>query len=238
MRASRLRGSTRRCAGRQGVASASCAAPRRPRPSVPGASEQSGLPQRCHRDASSEHQAVVDVGPARRLQGVRASVGLASQRGRAGSAQRATRIAFAATSLLRHAVPASLMQVGRRRERTLYQRLPALRMTDWLQGVGGYGAVGSERFWELKEEEGEADAPFHYHHLPMARPRRVGWSRNPDGTWAAAGEDGQLWEVFCAECGDSDGPAEGQPPEVQKLRGPYKNERLARRAARRHAERQ
>lgn len=117
------------------------------------------------------------------------------------------------------------------------RRLAHRRMTDW-QGIGGFGPGGAEQFWRQQEEEREADAPFHYHHLPIARPMRVGWARRPDGKWAHAGEDDRFWEVFCAECGDSDGPAEQQPPELQKLRGPYRSERLARRAAKRHAEQQ
>ena len=72
------------------------------------------------------------------------------------------------------------------------------------------------------------------HHFPYARRVRLHWSQLPNGTWSFDGEDDHLWEVFCAECGDTDGPADLQSEGVQKLRGPYQGEHKARRAATHH----
>lgn len=86
-----------------------------------------------------------------------------------------------------------------------------------------------------REERAEQEARA-YHHLPIARPMPVGWSEGADGAWTSAGVDAHRWEVFCAECGDMDGPADRQPPFVQRLRGPYQHEHHARGVAKRHAE--
>jgi hypothetical protein len=71
-------------------------------------------------------------------------------------------------------------------------------------------------------------------HYPYARQVRTGWHRDAAGSWAYDGVDDHLWEVFCAECGDTDGPAEDQEPAVRQLRGPYGNKRHAEHAATRH----
>jgi hypothetical protein len=59
-------------------------------------------------------------------------------------------------------------------------------------------------------------------HYPYARQVRTGWHQDVAGKWAYAGVDDHLWEVFCQQCGDTDGPAENQEPAVRQLRGPYR----------------
>jgi hypothetical protein len=71
-------------------------------------------------------------------------------------------------------------------------------------------------------------------HYPYARQVRTGWHRDAAGTWAYDGVDGHLWEVFCRECGDTDGPAESQNPAVRQLRGPYRHKHTAERVADEH----
>ena len=71
-------------------------------------------------------------------------------------------------------------------------------------------------------------------HFPYARPVRLGWRREANGHGAYDMADEHLWEVFCAECGDADGPAEDQTPAVQELRGPYRGKHHARRVADKH----
>ena len=79
--------------------------------------------------------------------------------------------------------------------------------------------------------DGAANA---HHHFPYARRVRRGWRLNPDGHWISDHEDERLWEVFCAECGDMDGPVENQTEMVQRLRGPYSHEHKAKHTARKH----
>jgi hypothetical protein len=62
---------------------------------------------------------------------------------------------------------------------------------------------------------------------------RLGWADSADG-WKWESEDPRLWEVFCAECGDRDGPADIQEPAVRELRGPYRSEHHARHVATAH----
>lgn len=92
-----------------------------------------------------------------------------------------------------------------------------------------------ERSERHREERAEREAQ-EYHHLPIARPMPTGWTRAADGGWTSAGVDAHLWEVFCAECGDTDGPADQQSPFIQQLRGPYRHEHHARRVAKKHEE--
>ena len=60
------------------------------------------------------------------------------------------------------------------------------------------------------------------------------WHRDQSGKWVEGAEDERRWEVFCRECGDTDGPAEAQSETVQRLRGPYPSERKAKHAATKH----
>jgi hypothetical protein len=102
-----------------------------------------------------------------------------------------------------------------------------------LQGGDGLGAFFNA---ELDAKEllfPDANAPPH-RHFPGARRMRTGWQRASDGSWQSTSLDDKRWEVFCAECGDTDGPIEEQTPPVQSLRGPYRNERHAKRAADAH----
>jgi hypothetical protein len=71
-------------------------------------------------------------------------------------------------------------------------------------------------------------------HYPYARPVRLGWRRDASGHWTYDAQDEHRWEVFCAQCGDSDGPATDQAAEVQRLRGPYPGKRRAKHAADKH----
>jgi hypothetical protein len=71
-------------------------------------------------------------------------------------------------------------------------------------------------------------------HYPYARPVRLGWCRDAGGHWAYDMVDEHWWEVICAQCGDTDGPATGLSPEAQALRGPYKGKHRAKRVADKH----
>ena len=73
-----------------------------------------------------------------------------------------------------------------------------------------------------------------HHHFPSARRLRLGWRHDAEGRWISDREDERLWEVFCAECGDTDGPAENQSGPIQRLRGPYSHERKAKHVAEKH----
>jgi hypothetical protein len=94
--------------------------------------------------------------------------------------------------------------------------------------------AGDMRYVELQVEGIMADAGREHHHFPGARRLLLGWQHATDGSWASTGVDPKRWEVHCAECGDTDGPAEQQSAAVQQLRGPYRNEHHARRAADEH----
>lgn len=98
-------------------------------------------------------------------------------------------------------------------------------------GGGGGLDVALTGLWAADPEPSRTGE---HRHFPYARRVRHGWARAVDGHWTWAAEDPRLWEVFCAQCGDADGPAEGQSPEVQRLRGPYPGEHHARRVATRH----
>jgi hypothetical protein len=71
-------------------------------------------------------------------------------------------------------------------------------------------------------------------HYPYDRHLRTGWRRDLQGRWVADFEDDSRWEVFCAECVDSDGPAENQSEPVRVLRGPYSSQHKATHAADKH----
>ncbi len=73
-------------------------------------------------------------------------------------------------------------------------------------------------------------------HYPYARPMRTGWTRNASGDWVASAEDPHQWEVFCEQCGDTDGPVDGQPDRARELRGPYPSKHKAEHVATRHFE--
>jgi hypothetical protein len=73
-------------------------------------------------------------------------------------------------------------------------------------------------------------------HFPYARRLRTVWHQDADRRWTSDQEDKRLWEVFCAEFGDTDGPAENQSQLIQRLRGPYSSEHKAKHAAKKHFE--
>ncbi len=100
--------------------------------------------------------------------------------------------------------------------------------------VGGDFSLGF-RLGALDAKADVNDAESHeHHHFPYARRLRLGWRRDADGRWVADREDKRLWEVFCDECGDTDGPAENQTEAVQRLRGPYSHEHKAKHVAEKH----
>jgi hypothetical protein len=103
---------------------------------------------------------------------------------------------------------------------------------------GGDFVLGAEFMaidGQVKRAMGSAEAsgpdPGHY---PYARQVRTGWRQDAAGAWAYDALDDQLWEVFCEQCGDTDGPAERQKPAVRQLRGPYRHKHSAERMATRH----
>jgi hypothetical protein len=101
-------------------------------------------------------------------------------------------------------------------------------------GVGGDFAFGI-RYGALDATAAVAgDGSDEHSHFPYARRLLVGWHQDQNGKWVAGQEDARLWEVFCRECGDTDGPAETQTEPVQQLRGPYRSEHKARHAATKH----
>jgi hypothetical protein len=106
---------------------------------------------------------------------------------------------------------------------------------------GDFSAAFRMQTLEVQRLNAQSDASAEpgsdgHRHFPYARRLRTEWSRGPDGGWVAAAEDARLWEVFCAECGDTDGPANEQSDAVQQLRGPYKSQRHARHVATKHYE--
>lgn len=96
---------------------------------------------------------------------------------------------------------------------------------------GGGNLEGVEL--EVMSALSDAGSKPHRHH-PGARRMPIEWARSATGEWVAGDIDATRWEVFCEECGDTDGPADQQSPAVQELRGPYRHEHEARRVERRH----
>jgi hypothetical protein len=109
--------------------------------------------------------------------------------------------------------------------------------------AGGSGGLGPYVDLELKMVEARAKESMQFDpgvsgpdrgHYPCARQVRTGWYRDAAGGWAYEGVDDHLWEVFCPQCGDTDGPAENQEPAVRQLRGPYRHKHSAEHVANRH----
>ena len=101
----------------------------------------------------------------------------------------------------------------------------ALGAGDFAFGIR-YGAL------DATAAAAKADSDGH-HRFPYApSPPRLA----SGGRWTLdlRREDEQFWEAFCAQCGDTDGPAENQTEPVQRLRGPYHDEHKAKRAATKH----
>ncbi len=84
-----------------------------------------------------------------------------------------------------------------------------------------------------RPEDAEQEQRFDGHY-PYARHVRLGWGRNSAGVWESSSEDPRLWEVFCAQCGDTDGPADIQPANAKELRGPYSSKHKAEHVAKQH----
>jgi hypothetical protein len=101
-------------------------------------------------------------------------------------------------------------------------------------GGGGDGFIpGGEYFGRDARDRAAGSGPVGEHY-PYARQVRVGWCRDTKGNWTSETVDPRLWEVFCQECGDTDGPSEYPAASDSKVRGPYSGKRRAVRAARRH----
>jgi hypothetical protein len=89
--------------------------------------------------------------------------------------------------------------------------------------------------WWTGRPDQESEPDNHLEgHYPYARPVRLGWKQQSDGTWVSSSEDRKVWEVFCEQCGDKDGPAERQPEPARTLRGPYASKHKAEHAAKQH----
>jgi hypothetical protein len=107
-------------------------------------------------------------------------------------------------------------------------------MLDYVVVGGGDFAFGV-RYGALDATAVSTDAaPGEHHHFPYGRRLRLGWRHDADGRWISDRDDKRLWEVFCAECGDKDGPVETQTEPIQRLRGPYASEHKAKHAAEKH----
>jgi hypothetical protein len=101
--------------------------------------------------------------------------------------------------------------------------------------INGNDFVFGVRLGALDAREDLTDAAStEHHHFPYARRVRLGWRQDANGRWFSHQEDKKLWEVFCAECDDTDGPAENQTDVIQRLRGPYSHEHKAKHAAQKH----
>lgn len=100
--------------------------------------------------------------------------------------------------------------------------------------AGGGDFAFGVRLGALDATADLADVSPEHHHFPYARRLRLGWRHDADGRWISDQEDERWWEVFCAECGDTDGPAENQAAPVQRLRGPYGHEHKAKHVAQKH----
>jgi hypothetical protein len=99
-------------------------------------------------------------------------------------------------------------------------------------GIGGDFAFGI-RYGAL-DAAATGDGSDVHRHFPYARHLLLGWRPDQQGVWVSRQEDEHRWEVFCRECGDTDGPAEAQSEAVQRLRGPYPSEHKAKHAAENH----
>jgi hypothetical protein len=107
-------------------------------------------------------------------------------------------------------------------------------MLDYVVVSGGDFAFGI-RYGALDATAAAAGAESDRHrHFPYARRLCLAWRHDADGHWISHREDKRLWEVFCAECGDTDGPTENQTEPIQRLRGPYSSEHKAKHAAKKH----
>lgn len=101
--------------------------------------------------------------------------------------------------------------------------------------MGGADFAFGVRYGALEAKTAATGAGADEHrHFPYARRLRRGWHQDQSGTWISADEDERHWEVFCGECGDTDGPAETQTEGVRRLRGPYSSEHKAKHAATKH----
>ena len=91
--------------------------------------------------------------------------------------------------------------------------------------------------WWIGRRTDDAEPEEHFDgHYPYTRHVRLGWARNAAGAWQAASEDPHQWEVFCEQCGDTDGPAEVQPESARELRGPYWSKHKAEHVAKHHCD--
>ena len=91
--------------------------------------------------------------------------------------------------------------------------------------------------WWIGRRDEESEPEKHFDgHFPYARRSRTGWQQKPDGAWVSSSEDPEEWEVFCEQCGDTDGPVERQSEPVRRIRGPYSSKHKAEHVATKHFE--
>ncbi len=95
------------------------------------------------------------------------------------------------------------------------------------------GGRATEKFREAEQEAADSAEARLLRHHPRVRSVPQIWHQDSAGNWNAEGATAQ-WEVYCEQCGDSDGPADRQFPPARELRGPYKTRHQARHAAARH----
>jgi hypothetical protein len=102
-----------------------------------------------------------------------------------------------------------------------------------MSDINALNAFPPSWWWGRPAGDDAEQAPFSGHY-PYARPLRTGWTRNASGHWEASAEDPHQWEVFCEQCGDTDGPADDQPDPARSIRGPYPSKHRAEHVAKRH----
>jgi hypothetical protein len=101
-----------------------------------------------------------------------------------------------------------------------------------LSGLEQWSAMPPS-WWRVRRP---AEASGGRSHFPGVRKLRSEWHQDAAGAWESSAGDPDRWEVVCAQCGDTDGPADGQPEAARQLRGPYGSKRRAGRAAVKHFE--
>jgi hypothetical protein len=89
-------------------------------------------------------------------------------------------------------------------------------------------------WWRRREAADSEESQPGGGHRPHVRTARSSWRQDASGQWESDAEEAHLWEVFCQQCGDTDGPVDIQPEAARRLRGPYPSMRRAGRAAVKH----
>ena len=91
--------------------------------------------------------------------------------------------------------------------------------------------------WWIGHQDAESEPKKHGEsHYPYARRVRRRWQRQGDGCWVSSSKIPSCGEVFCEQCGDTDGPPAAQPEPAQRIRGPYPSKHEAEHIATKHFE--